>query len=233
MKVGIADFDVDAPSMHIHMKDVLPANFVIDDYSPDILTLLRTDSDLLTPRTVEEASIRLELPLPNASCILLPCFGRENDLEELEPKWRLKDAQLDKIFEMFGNSYDLDFLLIDSRTGYSQQAMMTAFSAREVVAVSRADKVSINGMQLVLGIFKHRRMKVHLLITSIPDTVSPNDKRLRSFVQSLDQGSDSIITPYVPDWYFGGQVIWKQTKHNKSVIAPFNELAEKLIGGEK
>jgi cellulose biosynthesis protein BcsQ len=230
-KVGIVDFDVEAPSIHLQMKDVLPINLHYDDYTPDILTLLRNDLEKLTPRGVEEAIISLSLPWPDSCCKFIPCFGREHDLIALENKWNDKTSTLNKIFEMFADKTDVNFLLIDARSGYTQQAILGALLADEVVAVTRADFVSIPGMKMMLDLFKYKPIeKIHLLISAIPTSVSLDDPILRSFIKELDYEGKEILIPYVPEWYFGGEVIWELNEYNQKWNEPFDLLTRQILG---
>ncbi len=112
-KVGIVDFDIEAPSIHLKFNNYIDSALVFDQFTPDILTLLRSNIDELTPQIVDDATIDLVSPIANSQCSFIPCFGREHDVEALEPKWAEKINTLEKIFDMYGYNKGLDFLLID------------------------------------------------------------------------------------------------------------------------
>jgi len=227
-RVGIVDFDVEAPSIHIHLKSILPSGWIYDEMAPDILTLLKSDFEP-SPKDIKDAAIQLTIPIKKGSCILLPCFGRENDLEDLELNWREKVGSMEKIFEMFADVFKLDFILVDSRTGYSQQAILAAFNVDQVIAISRADEVSLLGMKLMIDIFRDRPMeKIHLIITGMPNDISPNDPRIKKFAKALEMSGKEICIPYVSDWYFGGSVLWKN-KDNFLILKLFDRLTSKIL----
>ena len=230
MRVGIVDFDVEAPSLHIQLANSLPNNFRNNDYTPDVLSLLRTDQDLLNPKAVREATVSLVLPWPKSCCALLPCFGREADLKAIETNWANRLPALSKIIEMLENEFELDFVLLDARTGYAQQALLAAYMADQVVAVTRADQVNLSGLKLMLKIFKMRPIeKTHLVITGVPPMISSGDPRLVNFVNEIGSVDDTIYFPYVPEWYFGGEVFWEQSERNHHLCQHFNALASGLI----
>lgn len=229
-RVGIVDFDVEAPSMYIQLGDTLPTNWTWDDYTPDILTLLRLDIDSLTPKDVEEATIQLTLPWPKGTCILLPCFGREPDLLKLEANWSDKIQNLKLILEMLQNSYDIEFLLIDSRTGYSQPGLVAACTSDHVVAVTRADIVSTFGMKKMLDAFRHRPMhSIYLFLTGIPEGIKKDDPKLVSFIKDMGEVKNIIYFPYIPAWYFSGEVIWEVAAANKELVNQYDLLSDMLL----
>lgn len=117
---------------------------------------------------------------------LIPCFAREQDLVKLENKWEDKIQSLNSVTSMFANSFDLDFVLLDARTGYSQPGIVAACTSDYVVAVTRADNVSSIGMKEMLNAFRHRPMeKIILLITNIPGIISNDHPEIVSFVENM------------------------------------------------
>lgn len=231
-KVGLIDLDIEAPSLHLQLEESLPSPWRNSETTPDILSLLRTDFDSLTPQAVKEATIKLTLPWAEGPhCYLLPCFGRQHDLDALDSQkdWIDRIPLLEKICEMFCNARGLDFVLIDSRTGYSQQAIVAGMITTQLVAVARADKASSFGMRMILNIFRHKRIDIHLLITSVPDCVERHDSRLDQYIEMLGTTTEPLILPYIADWYFGGEVYWEENTINSGAVRVFDAIASKLL----
>jgi MinD-like ATPase involved in chromosome partitioning or flagellar assembly len=228
-KVGIVDLDVEAPSIHIHLKKVIDISKEKDPLAADILTLFRNDPEGLTPQGVTEALMTVRTPWPSVLCKIIPCFGREYDLDALQKVWKEKVHLLNSIVKMFGDKEGLDFLLLDARSGYTEQAVLAAFNSDEVIAVTKADNVSIPGLKMMLNLFKEKPMRIHLLVSSLPQHIRESDKRIVNFVKALGIRSKPIITRFIPEWYFGGEVIWEPDSSQKVIVKPYDELVRKLI----
>lgn len=233
-RVGLLDFDVDAPSLHYQLDNVLPEDWKFNDYSPDILSLLRTDNKSITPKAVQEASVELRLPVNDGSCILIPCFGREKDIEALDSKetdWSTHLSSFKKICEMFdADPFNLDYLLIDARTGYSKQAILASYIAQQIVIVTKADKVSLMGNKMMLDMFNQNSLPTHLIVTNVPTTIKEDDERLVDFVKKLEQTGSEIYFPYVPDWYFEGAILWEVAPGDSVISGKYDDIAAFLMG---
>jgi hypothetical protein len=70
--------------------------------------------------------------------------------------------------------------------------------------------------------------RIHLLISAVPEGVDNTDRRIVAFVRQLKVRSKPVITRYVPDWYFGGKVIWEPLDAEKQIVEPYNQLAQKF-----
>ncbi|WP_319502140.1 KGGVGR-motif variant AAA ATPase [uncultured Draconibacterium sp.] len=211
-KVFIIDFDLEAPGVHYKFKDFVLRDSVkqgLVDYIYKFYSEGLVDEDL--SKYVKSFIVNIR----NRNAINLMCAGNstssqywkklssinwgdmfyQEESEGVEFFLNLKEAIRER--------YDPDYLLIDSRTGYTETSAITmSILADEVMVFSANNLENIEGSKQIIKSIKRTKsisgnnIKTHFVLTRIPGGNSPEEKTIKNKIVAqvyyqLNSGNDS------------------------------------------
>ncbi|NOQ27534.1 MAG: AAA family ATPase [Bacteroidales bacterium] len=198
-KVFIIDFDLEAPGVHYKFKDFLRYDSIkkgLVDYIYEFCSNNNVDSDI-------DSYVRsFKINNRSKSGINLMCAGNNYSSEYWKKLSTINWSDLfykddSEGIELFLNlkkviqeKYNPDYLLIDSRTGFTETSAITmSIMADEVMIFSANNIENIEGSkQVIKSINKtlsltNNIIKTHFILTRIPGGNSPEDKNIRNKIK--------------------------------------------------
>lgn len=191
-KVFIIDFDLEAPGVHYKFKDFLRHDNIkqgLVDYIYEFCVNNQVDSDL----NKYVRAFRINSRSKNQ--INLMCAGNNSSSEYWKKlssiNWHdmfyKEESEGIEFFlnlkELIQKKYNPDYLLIDSRTGFTETSAITmSILADEVMILSANNLENIEGSkQIIKSINRtksltNHKIKTHFVLTRIPVGNSPEDK---------------------------------------------------------
>ncbi|MEX1364769.1 MAG: AAA family ATPase [Nannocystaceae bacterium] len=230
-RVLMIDWDLEAPGLLTYFRQWLP-----EGPGPDLLELIEGFSEI-EPQQAAERWSKVELPEVKGELAILPAVARDAE----EHAQRVQAIDWDSRYEDgFGNwleelraawQRDWDYILVDSRTGYSDIGGVCTMQLPEVlVAFFTPNEQSIDG---ALSAARHAQTgQKRLPIDRAPLRVVPVATRLdntehtlrrkwesrytEQFGPLVDEWTDAdshttellqlLAVPYVPFWSYGEQL---------------------------
>ena len=190
-KVGMIDLDVEAAALH-ELVGVEPGD-------ANLLSLLGPRGRNLPDF---EAHI-LKVPLKdrtNASLFLLPCVTDSRLIDEIRWDTGLEVFLRDEIIPAFARIYELDYILIDARSGLSEFANFSIRVSDLVVLSCRPDRQNRFGIGKMVVVCRAAGKPFVTLINSCPEP-ERNRERLEGFSREIGTEIDFVL-PFVEDLYF-------------------------------
>ncbi|MBU1680130.1 MAG: AAA family ATPase [Bacteroidetes bacterium] len=221
-KVGLIDVDLEAPGIH----HILNAN--ITAHQSLIEHLILQDVSAIESRVIEIKNVRgKELNFPG-HLFLFPTFPDRIKLS------RIKDGtDTIKFFEQsvkhFKDIFNLDYILLDSRTGFSQFTPLTLQIAKLFIFVAKPDSQNAVGIKELLNIAKGKQKL--LLVSQIPKA-NVSEKKILKYLNEFEimsGGKIDIRIPFDERMLFGDQIPHLDFPAECPINKAFDDLSEKII----
>jgi MinD-like ATPase involved in chromosome partitioning or flagellar assembly len=191
-RVGLVDLDIEACGLnHILLRPPIPED-------RDFLSLINPRNRDLSnlEQYVDEISFANE---GKPGVFLIPTIADSELLDQIS--WGL-DTQhflLYDLFPAFGRLYDLDFLLIDSRSGLSDFSTFALKIADAEVLVCRLDNQNRYGISRMVKVCKLAGKIFRVVVSGCPE--KGYELHLRNFEKAIDEKVNYLL-PYEPRLYY-------------------------------
>lgn len=216
--VGLIDLDIESPGLH-HILEMKISS------DKDLTSFLLTEN-----RKIIELGRYVHAVAPfqrgGAKAYLIPSTSNVQTLQQI--KW---DKSVDtflrqQLFPTFGEVYDLDYLLIDGRTGLSRFSAVAIMQADLVLLFARLDKQSEFGVARMVKVCKEVGKPFILIVSSCP-TIRGYKKAISDFEQRVKSQVHCVL-PYMADLYFE-EFIVSQRAPNSVLSKAYQNLAKKIV----
>ncbi len=219
LKVGIVDLDIEAPS--------LATLYDIDTEKHDLLQLLAKHASVAD---VEKHAVEISIA-KEVRVLCLPCSGNADLNDQVRWTEASTTAYLRNLFKAMQSSFDLNHLLLDTRSGVSLQAAFSLQLATQAVISCRLDKQNRQGVRGLRTIFRERGISYSIVANAVPINSPKLNAALTLFQKEVRQKPDFII-PYDPLRYFDDSLIVQSGKaENATVHEEYSRLAKKIAKG--
>ncbi|MBF0564832.1 MAG: P-loop NTPase [Nitrospirae bacterium] len=223
--VGMLDFDFEAPGLHtifgLPEEEVASRGFLADYFQKRSLTDIHSSvwniGDLLKEKDGKDRSL-----------FLLPNMDHPAALDEID--WTGNDiiTFIQDLFNKVTTIYDLDYLIIDARSGFSAMSAIAIQFVGHVMLFFRPNIQHRSGIARALKIFKDQGVKINIIASQVPDSTAANDFLVESstlFQQQLD-----YVLPFDNDFAVGEKLLLNNNECG-AISDLFNKMAENIIGG--
>lgn len=203
-KIGLIDLDIEAGGLnHILKKGT--------SQERDLLSLLvPTNRDLS-----KLGEYVLEIPFRKnvqPRVFLLPTITDSALLDRIRWDKAAQRFLSDDLIPTFGRDYQLDYLLIDSRSGLSEFATFALKVANLEILVCRLDIQNRYGVKRIVKVCRAASKPFKIVVSACP-----NERRtdqIRSFEKEIEAKVDFIL-PYVSRLYYKEVIISKEEPNNR------------------
>lgn len=136
---------------------------------------------------------------------LIPTVTSATSLKEIH--WdKAEDIFLrDRIIPTFRDVYNLDYLLLDSRTGVSRLSVSPLAQADLGILFCRLDKQNLDSFPKIIKICKSAGVPIITIASSVP-SIKNYKTKISSFQKKIEYKID-IILPYKSELYFNEEVV--------------------------
>ena len=217
-RVGLIDLDIESSGLHHILQVVVPQG-------KDLLSFLLPINREIVKLEQYVKSVPA-LQKQNSRAYLLPSVSNATVLEQI--KW---DATVDlflrdQLFPTFGSVYELDYLLIDGRTGLSKFSAIALMEADLVLLFCRLDKQNQYGISRMVKVC-HEAGKPFITVVSACPQVKGYKNRVKTFGKRVNSKIDSVL-PYLGDLYFEEFVV--SARMPKSALTKaYQDLAKVIV----
>ena len=204
-KVGMVDLDFEAPA--------LGPLYDLDTGRKDLLRLMAERPPVAE---VEGHAAAVNLS-PDSLVYCLPASGDLDLLDRCDWTDPEMFAYLREVLNAFQKAFNLQHLLLDTRSGVSPQAAFAIQGATHAVIASRLDRQSRQGAARLRTICRELRLAFSIAAHAVPIDHPMLTSTLDSFKAEVGQLPDVLI-PYDPELYFAETVVQRETSENPSPI---------------
>lgn len=162
----------------------------------------------------------------NSEVFLIPTITSATPLKEIH--WdKAEDVFLrDKVIPTFRDVYNLDYLLLDSRTGVSRLSVSALSLSDLTVLFCRLDKQNQNTYPKVMKICHSAGVPIITVASSVP-TVKDYQNKITAFEKKVESKIE-VVLPYMSDLYFNETIVSQKSPQSPLAKAYF-KLVEKII----
>ena len=190
-RVGLIDLDVEACGLH----QILDLD-VTDDR--DLLTFI--DPKQRDVSTIEQYVLPVSFGVEEETrAFLFPTVADSSRLDHIHWDLSARHFLRDEVFPAFERVYDLDYLLIDSRSGLSEFAVFALQVADLEILLCRPDRQNRYGMMRIVEVCRAASKPLKLVVSACP--MRKYKRAVRSFEEALGAKVDAIL-PYDERLYF-------------------------------
>lgn len=176
-KIALIDFDIEAPSFNEIFSDSIQSDKGLMNY---------LYSKLYNLDKIEVSSIVSKLPLNAPGDVYIVPAGSINKkyvkmLEALKEKRISENKYIEELIDELYKNYDIDYVLIDSRTGINNWgALSIGEIADEVMLFAYPNEENVKGINLILDMIRDRK-KCTVVFSRIADTEEGRNKAKELF----------------------------------------------------
>ena len=193
-RVACIDYDLEAGGLHVVFG--LPAS----ELKYTVLHLLSTVAPPRINQVCQDLTTALVQRRNDGALFLFPTFAEANRLARaIQP-----DRNLDTVFESIVNQiesdYKPDYVLVDTRAGFTEIASGPLLVNDALVVVARPNKQNVEGLALFMDIMRLRRNppQTVVVLNQVPDTRAARPL-VKAILHKLAKRSVSVSIPYDPD----------------------------------
>lgn len=217
-KVGLIDLDIESSGLH-HILNVK----VSDDR--DLLTfLLPKNREIVKLEHYVETVPQFQHG--SSKVYLIPSLSNVTVLEQIKWDSSVDLFLRDQLFPTFSDVYDLDYLLIDGRTGLSKFSAIALMQADLVLLFSRLDKQNEYGISRMVKVCNEAG-KPFLTIVSACPQIKGYKKQVEQFGEKVSSKIDCTL-PYLGDLYFD-EFIVSERSPNSGLAKAYKDLVKKIV----
>jgi len=217
-RVGCIDLDLEAPGI----KQV----FEFDNVEPNFSLIPLIENQNLS--AVEKAVLKFPADKRKKKFIyVLPTLSMSEELDKIVFDQDTYDT-IDGIMSKFEKTYNLDYLLIDSRSGFSSLASIVLAKSDRIIIVFRPDLQNLEGVKNLIQILDINNKSYSLIPSLIP-----RHKKEGSFLKRAEKYLECKnnwlgVIHYDPDIAIEG-VLSIMHYPKKKISREYGEVASKII----
>lgn len=220
-RVGLIDFDLEAPGLHTIFKisadEINKKGCLSDHFKNKSLTNLNDSVWDLSERFPDKK----ERPL-----FLLPNIDDPTSVDKIN--WDDEDIPqfVIDLYDKIKSYYSLDFLLIDSRSGFSAPSANSMQTAHRAFSFFRPNSQHRNGILNALGTLQAQGVKVNIVASQVP-----NIKQSKKFLydsERLFQKKIDFVLPLNPDFAIGEKLLFN-VDDCKDIRSVYDEMVDTII----
>lgn len=219
--VGIIDLDFEAPGVQLlfklNIEDVEKQLSLTDLIIHRVIRLLS--------KAVHEVTGLVSNPELRGRLYILPTIN-STELDNI----KFDDDTfifLNAIFDNFIQLYLLDYLLIDTRTGFSVTSGLAATFSDATFICLRLDKQNVSGVEKAINGFKMHRAEFHLIFSNVPKIKGANAKIAE--VEAKLGAKGEVILELVPELILD-ENIYSLSKPEHALSKGYRKIAEIIAG---
>jgi MinD-like ATPase involved in chromosome partitioning or flagellar assembly len=203
-RIGLIDLDIEAGGLN-HILGISASS------ESDLLALLGPDNRDVTNL---ESYVREVLFRNNEAprVFLLPTVTDSNLLDQISWNEATQHFISDDLIPAFGRQYNLDYILIDSRSGLSKFAALALKTANLEVLVCRLDSQNRYGVGRMIEVCRAASKPFKIVVSACP--TNKRARYLRRFEEGIGVKVDYVL-PYVADLYYEEFIISKRNPNHR------------------
>lgn len=216
--VGLIDLDIESPGLH-HILEMKVSS------DRDLTTFLLPQN-----RKIVELGHYVHavsgFHRGSGKAYLVPSASNVLTLQQIKWDKSIDSFLRQQLFPSFGEVYDLDYLMIDGRTGLSRFSAVAIMQADIVLLFARLDRQSEFGVARMVKVCKEVGKPFILVVSSCPtvggykNSIAEFEKRVKSQVH--------CVLPYMADLYFQEFIVTERLP--KSLLSKaYRGLAKRLV----
>jgi MinD-like ATPase involved in chromosome partitioning or flagellar assembly len=213
--VGLVDLDCEAAALH--------ELFRVDPQLANLLSLLLPKNRSVT--NVERHVVTFTVGGSSDQIHLLPSVTDSSLIDEIHWDGGVESFLRDEVFPTFGKLFELDYLLIDARSGVSTFAQFALRVCDLVVIVGRADRQHASGLSRMFRVCQVAGQPFKFILSGCPSP-ERNGGKIEQFSRDVGRQPDFII-PYTEELYFD-EIIMTQREPNAVSSKRFTEIARTI-----
>jgi MinD-like ATPase involved in chromosome partitioning or flagellar assembly len=208
-RVGLIDLDIEAGGLN----QILDINA---NSSQDLLALLAPENRDVSNLEgyVKEVRFRDD---DSARVFLLPTVTDSHLLDQITWNEATQRFISEDLIPAFGRQYQLDYILIDSRSGISKFAALALKIADLEVLVCRLDSQNRYGIGRIIEVCAAAEKRCRIVVSACPQ-----NSRRKQYLRDFEEGLGARINytlPYLSDLYFREFIISKERpKHPLAIL---------------
>lgn len=212
-QIGLIDLDIEAGGLNQILKEPVSEG-------RDLLSFLlpsNRDISRLSEYVLDISFKKREQP----RVFLLPTITDSVLLDEIRWDRATQRFLLDELFPIFGRTYHLDYLLIDTRSGLSEFSTVALKVADLEILVCRLDKQNRYGIKRIVQVCRAASKPFKIVVSACP--TEKRTDQVRGFEKTVKAKVD-IILPHVESLYYD-EVIISKTEPNSRLGMKYASLA--------
>jgi MinD-like ATPase involved in chromosome partitioning or flagellar assembly len=211
-KVGLIDLDIEAGGLN-QILDVEASS------NEDLLALLAPENRDVSNLESYVKEVRFsENDVPRV--FLLPTITDSNLLDQIVWNEATQRFISQDLIPAYARQYQLDYVLIDSRSGISRFAALAIKIADLQILICRLDSQNRFGISRIVKVCDVASKPYRIVVSACPDN-SRKKRYLKQFEESLGRKVDYLL-PYLSDLYFREFVISKERPNHTLSKIYFN-----------
>jgi len=203
-RIGLIDLDLEAGGLN-HILKIFPS-----DGHHLLQLLVPSNRDLIDIKEyVHEIRFRKQ---DVSRLYLLPTISDSSLLDQIPWNEATQQFISGELLPTFGRLYNLDYILIDSRSGLSKFAALALRLADLEVLVFRLDAQNRYGIKRMLEVCHAASKPFKLVVSACP--AEKRTQHLRRFEREIGTQVDCVL-PYLADLYYDEFIVSKRHPHHK------------------
>ncbi len=190
-RVGVVDLDIEAAALHEIFGAVVAQQNLLTLLLPKFRNVSNLEQHVLEMTQGDAGGGRL---------FLLPTITDAKVVDEVRWDSGVDTFLENELFPAFGRVYQLDYLLLDARSGLSTFATFALRVADLVVLVARADRQNRLGIRKMVEVCRSVVKPFVVLLSGCP-APERHRKEVETFETAIGVKAD-FVTPYLEDLYF-------------------------------
>ena len=204
--VGLVDLDCEAAALH----DL----FRVPIGEASLLTFLVPKNRLVT--SLERHVVAVPIPKATRQALfLIPTVTDSKVIDDVRWDKGVESFLKEEVFPAFGRLYNLDLLLIDSRSGVSSFAQFALQICDLVILVGRADRQNRAGLRKMVEVCRSCGKSYLSILNGCP-APERNRAKVQGFVKHIASERNFVI-PYEEALYFDEMISTKDAP--RSIVA--------------
>lgn len=220
-KVGLVDLDVESPGLHHILEMKIPIG-------TDLTAFLLPENRKIVQLGHYVHAVSA-FRSGGAKAFLVPSTSNVQTLQQIKWDTSIESFLRQQLFPNFGRVYDLNYLLIDGRTGLSRFSAVAIMQADLVLLFARLDQQNEYGIGRMVKVCKEAGKPFLLVVSSCP-TIKGYTKAIAGFEKRVKSEVHCVL-PYLPDLYFK-EFIVTQSAPKSSLSKGYQNLAELITAFE-
>jgi MinD-like ATPase involved in chromosome partitioning or flagellar assembly len=215
-RIGLVDLDIEAGGL----AQILNLEVNGDNHLLKLLIPQRPD-----PSDLEQFILPASFEREGAGRVfLLPTVSDSKLLDDVHWDVAAQHFLQDEIFREFARVYNLDFLLLDSRSGLSEFSTFALKVADLEVLVCRLDKQNRFGMKRIIDVCRAAQKPFKVVVSACPK--QGRHEAVDRFARAIESEIDCVL-PYEPRLYYDEFIISKEHKRHE-LTKLYTSLAEEI-----
>lgn len=216
-RVGVVDHDLTAPGIHVIFN--VPEEslkYKINDLLWGRCQLKEVVTDLTKHLKIEYGKL-----------YFIPASLKTGDIMRILNEG-YDPVRLTEIFKEIVKSYDLDFLIVDTHPGISEDVLLTMVACNPIIVTMRFDKQDFTGTAITLEVTRRFGRHAELLINMVPEGV-PEALVKEQAEKAFNQPVMAVVPFYIDLLSARSGEVFALTHMNHPFTKTIDSLSQKLI----